>query len=335
MSQPFTVVSTFAGCGGSSLGYELAGGRVLLACEWDDHAVLTYRANYPHTDVFHGDIAKLSVDEVLRRTGLKPGELDIFDGSPPCQGFSTCGNRDIADPRNQLFREYCRLLKGLQPKCFVMENVSGMVRGKMKAIFAEILRSLKGCGYKVKARLLNAMYYGVPQARQRLIFVGVREDLNIEPSFPLPTSSPMSARRALIGVNNDPAELEMLLVAGRKYVAYKHWEVIPPGSNLAKSTGKSSGFSCGKLHPDRPAPTVTKNNGHVTMHGFMHWSEKRRFTRAEFARFASFPDTYQWPGKWGEAVQRIGNCVPPNFMKAIAEHIRNNILTHINKPVGV
>lgn len=165
-----TVISIFAGCGGSSLGYSMAGLRELLAVEWDDNAVQTFRLNFPDVPVYHGDIAKLSVEECLRRTGLEPGQLDVFDGSPPCQGFSTAGKREMNDDRNQLFREYVRLLRGLQPKVFVMENVSGMVKGKMKLIFAEIMQELKASGYKVSCRLLNAMYFGVPQSRQRLIF---------------------------------------------------------------------------------------------------------------------------------------------------------------------
>jgi DNA (cytosine-5)-methyltransferase 1 len=172
-----TVVSLFAGCGGSSLGYSMAGYRELLAVEWDDHAIETFKANFPDVPVYHGDIAKLSVEEALRITGLKPGELDVLDGSPPCQGFSTAGKRKMDDGRNQLFREYIRLLRGFQPKVLIMENVSGMVKGKMKLIFVEILKELKTSGYHVSARLMNAMYYGVPQSRQRMIFVGVREDL--------------------------------------------------------------------------------------------------------------------------------------------------------------
>ena len=172
-----TLISLFAGCGGSSLGYSMAGYRELLAVEWDDHAVATFRLNFPDVPVYHGDIAKLSVDECLRLAGIGPEELDVLDGSPPCQGFSTAGKRKMDDGRNQLFREYVRLLRGLRPKVLVMENVSGMVKGKMKLIFAEILRELKESGYHVSARLMNAMYYGVPQSRQRMIFIGVREDL--------------------------------------------------------------------------------------------------------------------------------------------------------------
>ena len=155
----------------------MAGYRELLAVEWDDHAVETFRLNFPDIPVWHGDIAQLSVEECLRIAGLRPGELDVLDGSPPCQGFSTAGKRKMEDGRNQLFREYVRLLRGLRSKVLVMENVSGMVKGKMKLIFAEIMRELKASGYHVSARLMNALYFGVPQSRQRMIFIGVREDL--------------------------------------------------------------------------------------------------------------------------------------------------------------
>ena len=151
-----TVVSLFAGCGGSSLGYSMAGYRELLAVEWDDHAVETFKANFPDVPVFHGDIAKLPVEEALRITGLKPMELDVLDGSPPCQGFSTAGKRKMDDGRNQLSREYIRLLRGLQPKVLIMENVSGKVKGKMQLIFVEILKELKASGYHVSAQLMNA-----------------------------------------------------------------------------------------------------------------------------------------------------------------------------------
>ena len=99
----FNVVSLFAGAGGSSTGYVMAGGKVKLAVEWDDNAVATYKANYPNTPIYHGDVCQLSVEEILKTIGLKSSELDILDGSPPCQGFSTAGKRDFCDTRNQLF----------------------------------------------------------------------------------------------------------------------------------------------------------------------------------------------------------------------------------------
>lgn len=322
----FTVVSTFAGCGGSSTGYVWAGGKVLLAVEWDDNAVETYRLNYPDTPIYHGDIADLTVEECLSLTGLKPGELDILDGSPPCQGFSTAGKRMIDDPRNQLFREYVRLLRGLRPKVFVMENVSGMVKGKMKLVFAEILRELKASGYAVSARLMNTMYFGVPQSRERLIFIGVREDLGIAPTHPRGQMKPIRADEALAGVSIDETERQFLLAAGLKYAAYKYWDQVRPGHSADEVAG--AGFNSVKFAPNRPASSIIKTAGYLTMYAPMHWLERRRFTVTEFMRFHSYPDCYQFARRkeWGSPVERIGNSVPPRFMQAIAEHISGHIL---------
>lgn len=322
----FKVISTFAGAGGSSTGYVWAGGKVLLAVEWDSNAAATYRLNYPDTHVYEGDISELSLDDVLRITGLKPGELDIFDGSPPCTGFSTTGKREFNDPRNQLFREYVRLLRGLQPKAFVMENVPGLVAGKMKLIFAEIMRELRGSGYRVSCRKLNAQYFGVPQSRERLIFIGVREDFGIAPSHPTAVTRPITAGQALEGVVIDEDERQMLLAAGAKYQAYQEWALMKPGQKRRAVTGEIKGFNCRKWNPRRPAYTLVKNDCNISMHGAMHWVEQRRFTVSEYKRFASFPDDYQFAGEWKDAVARMGNSVPPMLMYYVAKHIYQAIL---------
>lgn len=268
----FTVISTFSGCGGSSTGYVWAGGKVLLAIEWDNNAVETYRLNYPDTDIYHGDIAKISVEQVLERTGLQPGELDVFDGSPPCQGFSTAGKRNLDDDRNQLFREYVRLLKGLQPKVFVMENVSGMVKGKMKLLFAEILTELKQSGYKVSAKLLNAMYLGVPQSRQRMIFIGVREDLNIEPSHPKPQTRAISVRDAWVGVNSY-IEPESDIT---RYAIGAEWQKLKVGQKSTKY------LSLIRVSIDKPSPVITKGMGEYPSGASVtHPYECRKFSIAE------------------------------------------------------
>lgn len=170
-----TVISLFAGCGGSSLGYSLAGFNEMLAVEINDNAFWCLQQNFPELKIFHDDIKNLTISYCKEL--LQGKELDCLDGSPPCQGFSMAGKRNAKDNRNFLFLEYCRILEGLKPKTFVMENVSGMVKGAAKNIFLQILEQLKNCGYVVKCKLLNAALYGVPQLRQRLIFVGVRKDL--------------------------------------------------------------------------------------------------------------------------------------------------------------
>ncbi len=309
-----TVISTFAGAGGSSLGYSMAGFRELLAVEWDDNAVETFRLNFPEVPVYHGDIAALTVEEVLRLTGLKPGELDVFDGSPPCQGFSTAGKRVLDDPRNSLFREFVRLLRGLRPKVFVMENVSGMVKGKMKLVFAEIMRELKASGYKVSARLLNAMYFGVPQSRQRMIFIGVRDDLGIEPSHPAGWSVPPVTRDAIGAYILSPEEVGETRLTPL-YTQY--WHQTIPGKTLGKLKQNI------RLHFDKPSKTLQKGEGNG---GVYHPAVCRSLCECEMARLGSFPDGFTWVGGKRNSKNRIGNSVPPLFMRSIAQHIRSELL---------
>jgi len=314
----FTVISTFAGCGGSSLGYKWAGGKVLAAVEWEQNAVDTYRLNHRDTPVMHRDIATVTAQELFDLCGIKPGELDIFDGSPPCQGFSTAGKRQIDDPRNSLFREYVRLLKDLQPKVMVMENVSGMVKGSMKLVFAEILQELKACGYTVKAWLLNAKYFGVSQARERMIFIGVRNDLGAAPTCPAAVTEPIPVKVAVNGCVIDEDEREWLLSEGEKHRAYDEWEAFREGGN-----GRFGDHY--RIDSKKPARTLLMAAANVGARSTMHWNEKRRLVSAEYKRLASFPDAFNF-GTWKNCVERIGNTVPPKFMQAIAEHIYHTIL---------
>ena len=309
-----TVISTFAGCGGSSLGYSMAGFRELLAVEWEDNAAATFRLNFTDVPIYHGDIAKLTVEDVLARTGLQSGELDVFDGSPPCQGFSTAGKRDFGDDRNQLFKEYVRLLRGLKPKAFVMENVSGMVKGKMKLIFADILRELKASGYRVSARLMNAMYFNVPQSRQRMIFVGVREDLGIEPSHPKAQARMVLVAEAWQSLPDRGQRSQPVST-----LKARRWNETPVGGHHHER------FSLARLAWNKPAPTVQKSSSGTA--GHMHPSEPRHLTDDELRRLGSFPDGFMFAGGNNDVLARIGNCVPPLFMRAIAEHIRDVILS--------
>lgn len=325
----FTVISTFAGMGGSSLGYKLAGGKVLAAVEWEGNAVATYRLNHKGTIVLHRDIQTVTAEELLELTGLKQGELDIFDGSPPCQGFSTAGKRQIDDPRNSLFKEYVRLLRGLQPKVFVMENVSGMVKGDMKHVFAIAMRELKASGYQVKCQLLNAMYFGVPQSRERVIFIGVRNDLKIDPSHPLAQTKPIHLREAFQDIKDtDGPELaDWLKKVGQelKSGSFSYDEIAPL---FRKYKGTHGGAMSTKfLFWDKPACTLPKSE--ISCTGLIHPDKQRYCSIGELKRISSVPDAFQFVGKRKNAVERMGNSVPPMFMKAIAEHIYTHILSKI------
>ena len=163
----FSVVSTFSGGGGSCLGYRMAGYRVLYASEFIPEAQKTYRLNHPGVYLDTRDIRQVTPGSIFEIVGKRPGEIDLFDGSPPCCAFSLCGKRekgwgkphaysDKAQRVDDLFFEYTRLLKGLRPKVFVAENVKGLTIGTAKGYFKLILRALKECGYRVKAAVLNA-----------------------------------------------------------------------------------------------------------------------------------------------------------------------------------
>jgi len=321
MTKPYTVIETFAGGGGSSLGHQQAGGKVLLAVEYDDNAAKTYRANFPTTPLFHGDIANLTGEECCELVGIKPRELDIFSGSPPCQGFSTSGKRQFHDTRNQLFKEYVRLLRHLQPKTFLMENVGGMVTGKMKLIFVECLRELKASGYKVKARLLNAACYGIPQARKRLIFIGVRNDLNIEPSHPKPTGPIVSIMEAIEGADTSGTPS-----LSKRYFDMYHQ--VPWGGNASDVMKTGTHFSdCIRPHPMKPCCTLPKMQTGKGFATICHPHEPRSLSIGEAKRIQTFPDDFQLFGSFSTQWARIGNSVPPLLMQKIAEHVNKTVLT--------
>lgn len=329
-----TVISTFAGCGGSSLGYSMAGYRELLAVEWEQNAVDTFQVNFPDVPVYHGDIANLTVDECLRLANIEPGQLDVFDGSPPCQGFSTAGKRMLDDPRNGLFREYVRLLRGLLPRVFVMENVSGMVKGKMRLVFVEILRELKASGYRVSARLMNAMYFGVPQSRARMIFVGVRDDLGIDPSHPKATAVPLTVRDAWEGIANSQSDINAATYPDGKSQD-RLLRLMKPWEQGSKYTANGSMFGLKRLDFARPSRTVLREDGGGQSCACCHPIEHRRVTIPELRRIGSYPDQFQFCGAYREQWARIGNSVPPLFMRAIAQHIRDEILSRAAFPEAV
>jgi DNA (cytosine-5)-methyltransferase 1 len=297
----------------------MAGYRELLAIEWEANAVATFRANFPDVPVFHGDIGAYDPATL----GLQPGELDVFDGSPPCQGFSTAGRRQIDDPRNQLFREYIRLLTYWQPKAFVMENVSGMVKGKMRALFAECLTDLKAAGYVVRARLLTASYLGVPQIRQRMVFIGVREDLGIQPVHPTPFGSVITTRAAIDDLPN-PGIVNKL--SDKVALLAPHIKPGQGGDDILKKGGKRpSYFSLRRLDANRPAPTILKTPPAYC--GYLHPTKNRTLGTNELSRLQAFPDQFDWAGSdYKEIHARIGNSVPPLMMRAVAQTIRERIL---------
>lgn len=318
----FSVMSLFAGCGGSSLGYKMAGSLVLAAVERDPHAVSVYRANNPNTLVLDEDIFAIEPGRVMAELGLREGDLDILDGSPPCQGFSMAGRRQGNDPRNKLFTEYVRFLAAMKPKAFVMENVPGLTTGKMRGIFHEVISALEEADYTVRARILNAAHYGVPQNRERVIILGIRSDLGLVPEHPHPTSRPVSFRTAV----SDLDVSGLIVVPKGKAMALA--KTLRPGESAdmihERYGHKRNDFSLIRLHWDRPSPTVCKTI-RPGQAGLLHPAENRYLSIGELKRVCSFPDEFELFGAFEEQWGRLGNAVPPLLMKAIAESMHKQL----------
>jgi len=314
-----TVISLFAGCGGSSLGYSRAGFKELLAIDFDKNAVETFRLNFPDVPCWQEDISKISGRKIMSFCRIRKGELGLLDASPPCQGFSLCGKRRVNDSRNDLFMEFVRLVKELKPKVFVMENVTGMIKGRMKGRFIEIMNILKALPYQVKCKIMNSMYYGVPQSRERLIWIGLRNDLKKEPSFPVPQKRKIPAREALVGLPEDNSRT-------LKELGLEIWTKCRPGETFDRYHPKGYWFNGRKINPYKPCPTVEKTVIPGGGGGLFHWAYPRSLNIAELKRLSSFPDDFKLIGRFREQWARIGNAVMPKFMEAIAKHIKETVL---------
>lgn len=303
----YSVASTFSGCGGSCLGYRMAGFRVLWANEFDPDARMSYKPNHPDSILDSRNICDVTPSDVLAACKLSEGELDLFDGSPPCQTFSTAGKRNMQDDRTDLFMEYARLVQGIQPKTFVAENVSGMVKGVAKGQFKITLQILRDCGYRVECRLLDAQWLGVPQQRQRVIFIGMRNDLELDPVFPKPLTYRYSVRDAL------PHVVSVQEMSG--FNGHRMLSAERPSQSIL-TTGA---FNL-EAEDMRPYRSVTGDDSFGS-----RGTVKRKFTIAELKRIGAFPDDFELVGSYAKQWSRVGNSVPPLMMRAVAEQVRDSL----------
>lgn len=340
----FNVVSTFSGGGGSCLGYRMAGYKVLYANEFVEEAQKTYRANHKNTYLDTRDIRTVKPEEILSIIGLKKGEIDLFDGSPPCCAFSTAGKRekgwgkerDYSDGKKQriedLFEEYIRLLDGLQPKTFVAENVSGMVKGKAIGYFKYYLGKMKNCGYNVEAKLLNAKWLGVPQSRERIIFVGVRNDLKQNPAFPKPYKYLYNLRDAFEGLPENRKEKDKLI----EEIKDKRIGIIlsklpknPPKHISASQIMNGSYYNLIRSSFNEPAPTLCQLGAIHSCACACACDEDRKFTIGEIKRITSLPDDFILTGDYKQQYERAARMVPPVMMMNISKAILQEILCKI------
>ena len=246
----FTVISTFAGGGGSSTGYRLAGGKVLCVNEFVEAAVETYKANYPDTPVLPGDIKQLKGEDFLKAAGIQKGELDILDGSPPCSAFSVAGKREkgwkqtktYSDGKQvedieDLFFEFIRIADEIQPKVIVGENVAGILMGQAIKKYNEIIYEFERIGYTAVGQILNAADFDTPQARQRCFFVAVRNDIVDKAElnwmtmasevYPTPKKEKVSLKEAIENVVNDEEQEKELFNYVQNGFQKKWVEILP------------------------------------------------------------------------------------------------------------
>jgi DNA (cytosine-5)-methyltransferase 1 len=195
----------------------------------------------------------------------------------------------------------------------------------MKLIFADILKELKASGYNVKARLMNAMYYNVPQSRQRIIFIGVRKDLKIEPSHPKPESKPIPLKECILDLKNNNEENRKLSPLVQEIAKYQPQKWSSDKTIYKQIKGNLAGSISLKWGMwNKVSNTLMKSE--ISLTGVVHPDRKRYLNCSEYKRIASFPDDFKFIDR-DSCIQRIGNAVPPNLMKAIAIHIKENILT--------
>ena len=326
------VVSTFSGCGGSTLGYKMAGLKVLYANEFIESAQETYRANHKHTYLDTRDIRQIKPTEILNIINKKQGELDILDGSPPCASFSRAGQgsknwgkvrkySEKSQRVDDLFFEYIRILDGLQPKAFVAENVSAITNGQAIGYFKNILQEMKNCGYQVKCGVLNAKHLGVPQNRERAIFIGIRNDLNKQPVFPTVHKQKYVVKDAIS--NLEPIKNKNSYFFSQNTKTYKLWENTPQGAKFDQANKKlfnaTGCYTSQKLSKFKVCPAIT------TSADLYHWEEPRRISVEEAKRFASIPQDFILTGGISKQWERIGRCVPPFMMKEIATAVSNTL----------
>lgn len=297
-----------------------------MACDFNAQAMETYSMNFTHTHTVIEDIRNISYDYVHAVTGLNKGELDILDGSPPCTPFSTCGLREKgwgkiykhtgeskAQRSDDLFFEYIRLIGELMPKTFIAENVSGLIKGKAKKYYHEIIRLMKALGYNISSFLLNAKYFEVPQSRQRVIITGIRKDI-IPKSATLKLHKPITFIQAVQDLVNTQEELDY---ARRLINSDKHIFAVytRQGQQLSKVNPKGNWFNYSRARLDQPIPTIVAHSNMI-----MHPIENRWLTLSELKRCASFPDSFKFK-TIGDGNVRIGNSVPPNLIKHVATYL--------------
>lgn len=333
-TYPFSTIELFAGAGGLALGVEKAGFNTLALIEIDKDAADTLKTNRPSWNVICDDIANISPLDLTERFDLRVGELDLLSGGAPCQAFSYAGKRlGLEDARGTLFYHYAVFLKKLQPKTFLFENVRGLLTHDSGRTYQTITNVFTECGYSIQKKILNAWDHGNAQKRERLITIGIRNDLveKVSIQFPRPHDYKPVLRDVLQNVPKSE---------GAQYSEYKReiFRLVPPGGywrdipeDIAKQYMKScwnmGGGRTGilrRMSMDEPSLTVLTSPSQKQTDR-CHPLEPRPFSIRENARIQSFPDEWKFCGGIGSQYKQVGNAVPVNLAFDIAIEIRKGL----------
>jgi len=355
------VVSLFTGAYGLDLGFELAGYEVVLGLDISDASYRNFKANRPKAPFIHGDISHYTTEEILKEAGLKRGEVDVVTGGPPCQPFSTAGEREgLQDYRSRALIEYIRFIKEARPKAFVMEEVTGILNSRLAhvpikerdkrplrpeeqpgSLWRVVLDALQETGYKITWGVLNAADFGTPQERERVIVVGVRPDIRVAPTLPQPLYS-RAPTATLTGVTLPWVTTAEVIMGAKEDIGYvdlppkylKYTRYVPGGGNWRQVPDE--------LKPEAMNGAYTAGGGRMGFYRRLAWFEPsptlvtspamkatmlvhpwfdRPLGVREYMRLQGFPDEWKVVVGVQEAYKLFGEAVPVPLAYSIAVHI--------------
>ena len=340
-SKNLTAIDLYCGCGGLTLGLRKANFKVIAAVDNDSLSVETYRRNHKRTHIIKDDIRFIDTTALMEKLGIKPGDLDLLAGCPPCQGFSTLrtlnGGRKIDEPMNDLVFEFVRFARAFLPKAIMMENVPALLKDvRLKRIKHE----LSQLDYSCHAEVMNAENFGVPQRRFRMILIGARGNC---PSFAAPVSQRLTVADAIRkypspNTTDDPAHnYQPRHTDNVKSLINR----IPKDGGSRTDLPEEDQLEChrefdgfkdvyGRMAWNKPAPTITGGCINPSKGRFLHPQADRAITLREAAILQGFPKSYQFDLSRGRfpVAQLIGNAFPPKFAElhahSIYKHIENN-----------
>ena len=376
----FTYISFFAGGGGSSAGYKLAGGECLFVNEFQQVAVDTYLANWPDTPHICGDIKKVTGKQIMEMTGLKVGELDILDGSPPCPPFSMSGTKQKGWNKTKtaygmkqeniedLTWEQIRIAGELKPKVIICENVKGLTMEYAKGHLDKMIEDFETLGYSTTYKVLNGIHYGVPQKRQRVFIVSVRNDvledigmpwMFISTLYPEPVDEVPTIEDAIGDLrldNENSVEAIELCEAMKKSAKYKWMKRLPKNPDRVvavgddvvgpwydkviahrKKMGKSIPEAKHSFYQSRRVPwnqashTLSEQGLQTSLAVHLHAEEDRVYTTKESKRIMTLPEDYILTGTLNEKLARIGLMVAPMMMKYLIKSVYEKVLEPYNE----